>query len=234
LQVSKVPETLRVREHIELFSSYYDAPQPLGQCLSVAGLDGLEERRYGELSGGQQQRLLFALAFCGNPDLLILDEPTVGLDVESRRGMWREIRRFVAAGGTVPLTTHYLEEADALADRIVVMHQGSVLSQGTPAEIKAQAAGRRIRCLSKLVVQDVELLPSVLRARRDGASLEILASDGDAAVRQLMTLDPNLSALEVSNAGLEEAFLSLTEAASQAMVNQASQPGSRPTQGDTP
>ena len=113
LQVARVPDTLKVREHIDLFSSYYPKPLPRKQVVEAAGLDGLENRLFGDLSGGQKQRVLFALAICGDPDLLFLDEPTVGLDVEARRGLWRVIRAFVERGGSVLLTTHYLEEADA-------------------------------------------------------------------------------------------------------------------------
>src|ERR1700757_1338805 len=118
LQVGRVPETLRVREHIELFSSYYVNPMPVTQVLAASGLAQLSDRKFGELSGGQRQRVLFALALCGNPDLLFLDEPTVGLDVEARRMLWEEIRQLVSRGKTVLLTTHYLQEADALADRV--------------------------------------------------------------------------------------------------------------------
>src|SRR5437588_4419711 len=120
LQVGRVPETLRVGEHIDLFSSYYRDPMLMAEVLSAAGLEKLRDRKFGDLSGGQRQRTLFALAICGNPDLLFLDEPTAGLDVEARRALWEEIRRLVARGKTVLLTTHYLEEADALADRIAV------------------------------------------------------------------------------------------------------------------
>jgi len=140
LQLAKVPETLTVREHVELFSSYYEKPLPVAETIAAAGLKGIENRLYGDLSGGQKQRVLFALAICGNPDLLFLDEPTVGLDVEARRALWARIRAFVARGGSVLLTTHYLDEADALAHRIVVIDQGKVIAAGTPAEIKAQGA----------------------------------------------------------------------------------------------
>src|SRR6266536_5040084 len=118
LQVGRVPETLRVREHIDLFSSYYSNPMPAAEVLTAAGLEKLSDRKFGELSGGQKQRVLFALAICGNPDLLFLDEPTVGLDVEARHLLWDEIKKLLARGKTVLLTTHYLQEADALADRI--------------------------------------------------------------------------------------------------------------------
>jgi ABC-2 type transport system ATP-binding protein len=153
LQVAKVPETLRVAEHIDLFSSYYPRPLHLTQTLAVAGLEDLEHRAFGELSGGQKQRLLFALALCGDPDVLFLDEPTVGLDVEARRILWQEIRKLIARGKTVLLTTHYLQEADELADRVVVINKGKIIVEGTPAEIKGQTAGRRIRCVSGLILR---------------------------------------------------------------------------------
>jgi ABC-2 type transport system ATP-binding protein len=210
LQVGKVPETLRVREHIDLFSSYYPDPLPLSEVIEAAGLRGVENRIFGELSGGQKQRVLFALSICGNPDLLILDEPTVGLDVEARRGMWEQIRRFVRGGRSILLTTHYLEEADALADRVVVIDRGSIIAEGTPAEIKAKAAGRRIRCSTSLAIEQVQALAGVTSATRDGGTTEILASDSDAVVRALLLADPSLANLEVASAGLEEAFLTLT------------------------
>ncbi len=140
LQVACVPETLRVREHLELFSSYYPNPLPMAETIAAAGLEGIENRLFGELSGGQKQRTLFALAICGNPELLFLDEPTVGLDVEARRALWARIRGFVQRGGSVLLTTHYLEEAEALSNRVVMMQNGRVSLEGTPAEIKARTA----------------------------------------------------------------------------------------------
>src|SRR5579864_2364411 len=155
LQVGRVPETLRVREHIDLFSSYYQNPLPTAAVLAAAGLENLSDRKFGDLSGGQRQRVLFALAICGNPDLLFLDEPTVGLDVEARHLLWQEIRNLLQRGKTVVLTTHYLEEADALADRIVVINKGSVIAQGTPAEIKSRTAGKKIRCVTQLEVSAI-------------------------------------------------------------------------------
>jgi ABC-2 type transport system ATP-binding protein len=140
LQVAKVPETIRVSEHIELFSSYYPKALPFADTVAAAGLQGLENRLFGDLSGGQKQRVLFALAICGRPDLLFLDEPTVGLDVEARRTLWKYIRRFVAQGGSVLLTTHYLDEADALADRIAVIDQGRIIAEGSPSEVKRMGA----------------------------------------------------------------------------------------------
>jgi len=210
LQVAKVPETLRVREHIDLFSSYYPKPLPLAETLALAGLQEIKNREFGELSGGQRQRVLFALALCGDPDILFLDEPTVGLDVESRRMLWEEIRKLIARGKAVLLTTHYLEEADALADRVVVINRGEIIAEGTPAEIKASTAGRRIRCLSSLDIGTVRALPGVIDVRRDREALEIHTASAEPVLRELLTRDSGLSGIEVSSAGLEEAFLALT------------------------
>src|ERR1700733_3821633 len=210
LQVAKVPETLRVREHIDLFSSYYPRPLPMDEILSLAGLQEIKDREFGELSGGQRQRVLFALALCGDPDILFLDEPTVGLDVESRRVLWEEIRRLVARGKTVLLTTHYLEEADALADRVVVINRGEIIAEGTPAEIKANTAGRRIRCVTSLDIEMVRTLPGVIEVRRDRDAIEISAGVAEPVLRELLMRDAGLSGIEVTSAGLEEAFLALT------------------------
>jgi ABC-2 type transport system ATP-binding protein len=139
LQAGGVPATLRVAEHVELFSSYYEKPMPVAETLAAAGLTGLEKRPFGELSGGQKQRVLFALAICGQPELLFLDEPTVGLDPESRRAIWKQVRLMRAGGTSVLLTTHYLEEAEALSDRVLVIDGGRFITEGTPAEIKEQA-----------------------------------------------------------------------------------------------
>ncbi len=212
LQVAKVPETLRVREHIDLFSSYYPNPLPLVETLALAGLQEIKDREFGELSGGQRQRVLFALALCGDPDILFLDEPTVGLDVESRRVLWEEIRKLIARGKTVLLTTHYLEEADALADRVVVINRGQIIAEGTPAEIKASTAGRRIRCVTSLDIELVRSLPGVIEVRRDREGLVISAGAAEPILRELLIRDAGLSGIEVTSAGLEEAFLALTGA----------------------
>jgi len=210
LQVGRVPETLRVREHIDLFSSYYPKPMPLAEVLAAAGLEKLRDRKFGDLSGGERQRTLFALAICGDPDLLFLDEPTVGLDVEARRALWEEIRRQVERGKTILLTTHYLQEADALADRIAVINQGEIIAEGTPAEIKAQTSGKRIRCITALSVASVLQIPGVIDAKQDREAVEIQAAEAESVVRALLARDPALSGLEIMAAGLEEAFLALT------------------------
>jgi ABC-2 type transport system ATP-binding protein len=210
LQVGRVPETLRVREHIDLFSSYYQNPMPAQDVLAAAGLEKIVGRKYAELSGGQKQRVLFALAICGDPDLLFLDEPTVGLDVEARRLLWDEIRALVDRGKTVLLTTHYLQEADALADRVVVINQGEIIAEGTPAEIKAQTGGKKIRCITRINLQTLCQLPGVTEVKEDREAVEVHTSDAERVVRELLARDERLSGLEVTSAGLEEAFLALT------------------------
>src|SRR3982075_583435 len=211
LQIGRVPETLRVREHIDLFSSYYPKPLPVKEVLAAAGLEKLVDRKFGDLSGGQRQRVLFALAICGDPDLLFLDEPTVGLDVESRRMLWDEIRRMVERGKTVLLTTHYLEEADALADRVAVINRGQIIAEGTPAEIKAKTSGKRIRCITRLGLTSLRQIPGVVEVREDREAVEIHSGEAESLVRELLARDPSLSGLEISSAGLEEAFLALTK-----------------------
>jgi ABC-2 type transport system ATP-binding protein len=210
LQVGQVPATLRVREHIELFSSYYPCPLPFASIVDIAGLAGIENRLFGELSGGQKQRVLFALAICGDPGLLVLDEPTVGLDIESRRAIWEQIRRIIAAGRSILLTTHYLEEADALASRVVVIDHGRIVAQGTPAEIKQRGAGKRIRCTTALSDDALRALPFVSSVGRDGAFVEIHTANSEALVRELLLRDASLADLEIANARLEEAFLAIT------------------------
>jgi len=211
LQVGRVPETLRVCEHIDLFSSYYPNPMPLSSVLAAAGLERLAGRKFGDLSGGQRQRVLFALAICGNPDLLFLDEPTVGLDVEARRLLWEQIRELVGQGRTVLLTTHYLQEADALADRVAVINKGEIIAEGTPAEIKAQTAGKRIRCITDISVEVLRKIPGVTQVREDREAIELHVAEAEPVLRELLARDARLSGLEVNAAGLEEAFLALTQ-----------------------
>jgi ABC-2 type transport system ATP-binding protein len=211
LQVGRVPETLRVREHIDLFSSYYPKPLALSETLAIAGIEDLRNRKFGDLSGGQKQRVLFALAICGNPDLLFLDEPTVGLDVEARHLLWDEIRKLRMQGKTVVLTTHYLEEADALADRIVVINKGSIIAQGTPAEVKSHTAGKKIRCVTQLPVSTIRDIAAVADVQQDRDTTIIHTSQPEKVLRELLQRDLALSGLEVTGAGLEDAFLALTQ-----------------------
>jgi ABC-2 type transport system ATP-binding protein len=148
---------------------------------------------------------------------VFLDEPSVGLDVEARRMLWEQIRKLVSHGKTVLLTTHYLQEADALADRVVVINKGEIIAEGTPAEIKARTSGRKIRCISKLAVETIRSLPGVLNVKADREAFEINAVDAELVVRELLRRDDSLSGLEITSAGLEDAFLALTQASNNAV-----------------
>lgn len=220
LQVGKAPEMLRVREHINIFRGYYPNPMPYADLVCAAGLEGIESRMFGQLSGGQKQRTLFALALAGDPDLIFLDEPTVGLDIEARRGMWAEIRSLAARGKTVLLTTHYLEEADALAHRIIVINKGRVICEGTPAEVKSLGAASKgastsrtlkiIRCVTDLHAPALLAIPGVTTAELTGGVTVISSTEPERTLRELLALDQNLHSLEVASPALEDAFLALT------------------------
>lgn len=212
LQVAGAPPMLKVRELIELFRSYYPAPLTFGETVELAGLHGLEHRYYGQLSGGQQRRVQLALAICGNPRLLILDEPTVGIDVEYRRTFWERLRTF-ATGKTLLFTTHYLDEADVWADRIIVLHKGSVVADGPVADVKARVRGKRIRFRSVLPPERIAHLPGVVQHQRAGDHVELVAYEPERVVRELMALDRDVTNLEVRSAPLEDVFLELIDSA---------------------
>lgn len=213
LQVASVPKTLKVREHIELFRSYYPHPLPYGEVVRIAQLEGIEERLFEKLSGGQRQRLLFGLALCGDPEIVFLDEPTVGMDIEARRGLWAQIRTLAERGKTILLTTHYLEEADALASRIVVINRGRVVAEGTPAEVKSRTATKKIRCRTELVAAQIWAIPGVVDVQQAGAETTITADHAENLVRALLAGDAGLSGLEVFSPGLEDVFLDLLKPA---------------------
>ena len=220
LQVGKAAEMLRVREEIQLFRGYYPRPMSYADIVKAAGIEGIEERMFGHLSGGQKQRALFALAIAGDPDLIFLDEPTVGLDIEARRGLWAQIRVLAARGKTVLLTTHYLEEADVLADRVVVINKGSVVCSGTPAEVKslgAAASGtiasrtlKLIRCVTMLPESTILAISGVTGSQLTSGRTTISSTQPESTLRELLALDQTLHSLEVESPGLEDAFLSLT------------------------
>ena len=211
LQTGNVPATLKAGELIEMFSSYYPKPMAKAAVIRAAGLEGIDHRKFADLSGGQKQRTLFALSLCGDPDLLVLDEPTVGLDVEARRGLWEQIRGYIRSGKSILLTTHYLEEADALADRIIVINRGVIVAEGSPTEIKSKAAGRKIRCVTSIDPMQIRQMSGVTSAKRDGEVTVILTSIAERIVFELLKGDPAMTGLEITGAGLEEAFLNLTK-----------------------
>ena len=220
LQNAELPPTLRVGELLRLTASYYPAPRTVTEAAELAGVSDLLKRPYAKLSGGQQRRVQFALALCGRPELLFLDEPTVGMDIEARQKLWAAIRQLLAEGCSVLLTTHYLEEAEALADRVCVMARGRMIHEGTVEELRARVALKRIRCLSALSVDMLRGWPEISELRRENDRLHIAAADAETVVRRLLAADPELRELEVQRAGLAEAFTELTRDAEEASDTQ--------------
>ena len=210
LQEARLPEQLRVAEYLRLIASHYPDPRPVPEVLALTGLERLAARRYDALSGGEQRRLQFALAIIGRPALLLVDEPTVGLDIEARQGFWQLIARLRGEGLAMVLTTHYLEEADALADRIVVLAEGRVLAEGTPAEIKARAAGKRLRFRSSLSQEQIAGLPGLTGVTVEQGVVSARSHAPERALRELLQRDAQLTELEVLPLKLDDAFLTLT------------------------
>jgi len=213
LQTSGVPDTLSVGELVELFRGYYPRPRTVADIVELAGIGDFRRKRYGKLSGGQQRRAQFALAIAGKPEILFLDEPTTGLDVEARETMWKTIRALVREGCAIVLTTHYLEEAEALADRVSVLARGRIVAAGSVQQMRARVAQRRIRCLSRLTEQAIAKWPEVRSVARSGDRIEIVTDAAEAVVRQLLFEDSGLSELEIHRAGLAEAFVEITREA---------------------
>jgi ABC-2 type transport system ATP-binding protein len=210
LQSANLPPTLKVRELIRVTASYYPRPRSVAECATIAGITDLLERRYVALSGGQQRRVQFAMALAGHPELLFLDEPTTGLDVNARQGLWDAIRNLIATGASVVLTTHYLEEAEALADRVCVIAKGRVISEGTVDALRAHVAVRRIRCITAVPLETVQAWPEVEAASLQQGRLVIATQHAEVLVRRLLAADAGLAELEVQRAGLAEAFTEIT------------------------
>jgi len=213
LQTAGVPDTLTVGELITLFRSYYAQPRTVADCVALSGVAELLSCRYGRLSGGQQRRVQFALAICGRPQILFLDEPTTGLDLDARETIWKTIRQLVAENCAVVLTTHYLEEAEALADHVSVLARGRIVAAGSVQQVRARVAQRRIRCVSRLSEQAIGAWPEVRSVVRDGEHIEIVTDLAETVVRQLLFEDCELRELEVRRAGLAEAFVEITREA---------------------
>jgi ABC-2 type transport system ATP-binding protein len=208
LQDAGLPQGAKVAELIGLVHSLYPDPLSVADALRLADLEQVAGRQVQRLSGGQRQRVRLALALAGNPELLILDEPTAALDVDARRSFWDRVRVYVAGGRTVLFATHRLEEADAVADRVVVIADGHLLADGTPDQVKAQAAGRSTISvaadgLSRYVLEN---LPAVETVRRDRGRVTLSTSNPDATIRALLQQAPHVQGLEVTQAGMEEAF----------------------------
>ncbi|MEU6696434.1 ABC transporter ATP-binding protein [Pseudonocardia sp. NPDC046786] len=205
-QQTGLPETLRVGEVLRFVSGHFPDPVPAGELLERFGLGGLERRQTGGLSGGQKRRLAVALAFCGRPRLVLLDEPTTGLDVEGRRALWDAVRDFHSGGGTVLLTTHYLDEIENLAERVVVLAAGRIRADGDVGTVRGAVRRSRVTLHAPLLPE----LPGVEHAERDGDRWTLHTADADELVRTLVRHDVAFSDLGVQRASLEDAFLSLT------------------------
>jgi ABC-2 type transport system ATP-binding protein len=213
LQSGALPPGVTVAEVVDCVRRLYRRPLPLATVLAEAGLTAIARRPVHRLSGGEAQRVRYALAIAGDPELVVLDEPTSAMDVPSRREFWQRMRALAAAGRTVLFATHHLEEADAVADRVIVLHRGRVVADGAPAAIKGAVATRTVR----LLLPDADgallrALPGVVACTIHGQDVRLQTHDADATVRALYAAGLDVRGLEVTGAGLEEAFLALTEA----------------------
>jgi ABC-2 type transport system ATP-binding protein len=209
-EAALIPE-LRVVEQIDMVAAYYPDPMPVERALELTGTSALSRRPYGKLSGGQKRQVQFAIALVGRPRLLFLDEPTVGLDVQSREVVWATLRRLIGEGCSIVLTTHYLEEAEALADRVAVIAKGRLIATGTVDEMRALVVRKRITCRTILRAEEVSGWPDVQTVTTDQHGLHITASNTENVVRRLLAADEDLHGLEVQSAGLAEAFTELTQ-----------------------
>jgi ABC-2 type transport system ATP-binding protein len=211
LQTGALLRDLSVRELVAMMAALYPRPLDVDEVIELTGLEGIAGRRTQKLSGGETQRARFAIALVSNAELLVLDEPTVALDVESRRSFWTAMRGLAGRGKTVLFATHYLEEADEYADRVILIARGRVVADGPPTEVKALVGARTIRAtLPGTAVDVLGLIPGVTHAERHGEAIVLTCSDSDAAVRALLAAYPEARDVEITGAGLEQAFLQLT------------------------
>lgn len=210
MQTGGLLKDLTVRETIEYTASLFARSEPVDGVLRGAGIADIADRRVGKCSGGEQQRLRFALALLSDPVLLVLDEPTTGMDVEGRRNFWATIRKDAEQGRTVLFATHYLEEADAYADRIVLLRHGRIVADGTSAQIKATAVGRTVRATLAGATEDMlRRVPGADTVEVRGETVLVHSTDSDATARYLLT-ETSAKDLEITARGIEDAFLALT------------------------
>jgi ABC-2 type transport system ATP-binding protein len=211
LQTGMLIQDLSARELVAMVASLYPAPLDVDEVLALVGIEAIAGRRTQKLSGGEAQRVRFALALVSDPALLVLDEPTTSMDVEGRHAFWRTMREFASRGRTILFATHYLEEADANADRAVLMAGGRVVADGPTTEIRAMVGGRTIRAtLPEAELAELEDLPGVTAAERHGDAVLLTCADSDAAIRALLDTWADARDIEIASAGLEQAFLELT------------------------
>jgi ABC-2 type transport system ATP-binding protein len=213
LQGVSVPDRLTVVETINLFRGFYRTPLPTERLLAAGDLMSEAKTMANKLSGGKMRRLQFALALAGNPDVLFLDEPTVGMDVSARRHFWDELRTFVGAGKTLLLTTHDMQEVDLLSDRVIVMHRGKVLVDTTPERMKLEFSGRQVSFAPgpRFDRELAQSAPEVTSIAQTGRRIALRTNDSDTLLRRLVMDAWDVSEIEVSGGGLEDAFVQLTE-----------------------
>jgi ABC-2 type transport system ATP-binding protein len=212
MQEVALPGVMRPRELLQQVASYYPVPYDVDAVLARLSLQGLANRPYGKLSGGQKRQVQFAMAICGRPELLFLDEPTAGLDVQAREALWKVVRELLHEGCSIVFTTHYLEEAEALADRVAVMARGRLIITGSVNEIRANVSRKQVSCVSRLAPDTVRSWPEVADLEMNRDRLQMSTRNAEALLVRLLREDPDLSDIEVRRAGLAEAFTELTNA----------------------
>ena len=215
LQGVSVPDRLTVKESLNLFRGFYPRPLPLAYLLDISGLAGDARKMAGQLSGGKTRRLQFAAAMAGDPQVLFLDEPTVGMDIGSKRQFWDTLRTFIADGRTLVLTTHDLQEADVVADRVVVMNSGRVIADATPERIKMEFGGRQVSFVATegQAIDGLRQWAEVQDVLSAGRHVTVLTKDSDHVVRRLILEGWDISDIMIAGGGLEEAFVRLTDQA---------------------
>jgi ABC-2 type transport system ATP-binding protein len=234
MQTGGLLKDLTVRETVQYTASLFADTKPVDAVLESAGISGIAGRKVAKCSGGEQQRLRFAMALLSDPALLLLDEPTTGMDVEGRRSFWSAIREDARQGRAVLFATHYLEEADLYADRIILISNGSIVADGTGSEIKALASGRTVR--ASLAAPDVSALTrlgGVEHVEVRGEQVYVRAQDSDLVARYLLT-ETDAHDLEITTHGLEDAFLDLTGRTNAADVAPTDTPPTDPSPADRP
>lgn len=210
MQEVALPGVMRCRELLEQVAGYYPTPYDVDSVIQRLSLGQLASRRYDKLSGGQKRQVQFGLALVGRPELMFLDEPTVGLDVQAREALWRVIRELLHEGCSIVLTTHYLEEAEALADRVAVMAGGKLVTQGSVDEIRAHVSRKQVSLVSSLPADTVRAWPEVLALSMERDRMQITTRAAEPLLQRLFREDPQLADIEVRRAGLAEAFTELT------------------------
>jgi ABC-2 type transport system ATP-binding protein len=210
MQEVMLPAMMRPRELVAQAAGYYPDPHDVDAVLERLSLDGIANRPYGKLSGGQKRQVQFAIAICGRPELLFLDEPSVGMDVQAREALWKEVRELVRDGCSIVLTTHYLEEAEALASRVAVMARGKLLTTGTVDEIRAHVTRKQVSFSSSLSPDTLRGWPEVAQVALERGRMQVTTRSAESLLQRLFREDPNLADIEVRRAGLAEAFTELT------------------------